>query len=268
MIFRKTLVLCMGLLLLFPLLSATGDDGKTNKAGKELFQKMIDAVGGKENLAKINNYYAFQRVTQFLYDPERQNSFDAKNYIRFPDQIRYLVIMGKYYALITVDGGKGWIQSPLEYVFKPLGENDIATSLYTVQKDPVCLSRFNEKYAFELLGEREAAGKKTLALSITGLETFTLYIDPKTYLPVSATFTGTLIGTGKTDKINYEEIFSDYREVDGLKIPFNVVLNGNGKKTSEYVVKELKFNIPLEKDFFKKPLDKKLLEGTANAPKK
>jgi hypothetical protein len=265
--FRKTLVFCIGLLLLLPSISAV-EDGKDGGKGKEVFQKMVEAVGGKDNLGKINNYYAFQRVTQFLYDPERQNSFDAKNYIRFPDQIRYLVIMGKYYALITVDGDRGWIQSPMEYVFKAMNEDDTATSLYTVQKDPICLSRFNDRYDFELLGEREAAGRKTLALSVKGLETFTLFIDPETYLPVSATFTGTVIGTGKAEKVNYEEIFYDYREVSGIKIPFYVTLNANGRKTSEYKVKEFKFNIPMEKDLFKKPLNKKLLEGTANAPKK
>ena len=51
-----------------------------------------------------------------------------------------------------------------------------------------------------------------------------------------------------------EEIFSDWREVDGLKVPFKLIIQENGGKFADVTVQELKLNSGLKvEDLSKKP---------------
>ena len=50
-----------------------------------------------------------------------------------------------------------------------------------------------------------------------------------------------------------EEIFSDYREVDGIRIPFKIKILQNGKDFAELTLSEAAYNSGLEKEALSQP---------------
>lgn len=261
--FKKIVVLGIVFLVFFPVLYAEEIPGQTGeKDGKAIFQKVIAALGGQEEIAKIKNYYSEVELTYYLYNPTRQNTFATQNYIQYPDKNRYIATTPKYTVLITADGNQGWLESPLDNnVFKPMQEKDIKAQLVPVRKDPFCIAQYMDRYGMKLQGEEEFAGKKTIVLSFTGPEDFNLYIDPQTYLPLGSRYRAALIGAPEPDLQESEEIYSDYKEVNGVKIPFEIITNENGRLMIKAVTKKIEFNLEFEKDLFKKPHSKKNMGG-------
>jgi hypothetical protein len=50
-----------------------------------------------------------------------------------------------------------------------------------------------------------------------------------------------------------EEIFSDYRAVDGLQVAFKAEIHRNGTPLLERVVRTFEYNVPLDAALFTKP---------------
>ena len=255
--FKKIVVLGTALLIFSPALYAELPEQAGGKDGKAIFQKVIAALGGQEEIAKIKNYYSEVDLTYYLYNPDRQNTFGTQNYIQYPDKNRYIATTPKYTVLITADGNQGWVQNPPENVFKPMRKEDTRAQLVPVRKDPICIAQYIGQYDIKLLGEKEFAGKKAIVLSFTGPEDFNFYIDPQTYIPMGSTYRATIIGSAEPVMLETEEIYSDYQEVSGVKIPFKIITNEDGRIVVLAVTKKIKFNLEFEKDLFKKPLSKK-----------
>ena len=72
-----------------------------------------------------------------------------------------------------------------------------------------------------------------------------LYLDAQTYLPVRMNTVRT-IGTVSEP---VEMYLDDWREVDGIKLPFSIS-QSSPKLTLSYTVKEIKHNVPLEAAVF------------------
>jgi len=53
-----------------------------------------------------------------------------------------------------------------------------------------------------------------------------------------------------------EELLSDYRDVDGVKIPFKVETLADGKRQALTTISSVKINSGVKDDVFKKPQNK------------
>ncbi|MGA2434268.1 MAG: hypothetical protein ABSG25_03190, partial [Bryobacteraceae bacterium] len=73
-----------------------------------------------------------------------------------------------------------------------------------------------------------------------------IFIDPQTHLIVKKDFVGAETGPS-------EEIYSDYREVAGVKVPFRTVVTQEGQKKLEQVWSEVKVNPGLDDSAYRKP---------------
>lgn len=243
--------------LFFILLQASYSAGPGNesmkRSGKELFLKALDAMGGAQKIAAIESYYSKIRVTRFLYNPTRQNTFDSDNYIVFPDKYRYKVKTDKYTVIITTDGENGWVFGPPGNTFKQLPDKELDAFLAGLRRDPFYISRALDKYNFKFIGELEFSGKKTFALAVSGAESFICYLDMETYLPVGSSYESMIIGGG--GPVKNEEVIKEYKTVAGLLVPVRTVLLSNGHKSTEAVIKESQFNIKLTDGFFKGKLE-------------
>ena len=76
-----------------------------------------------------------------------------------------------------------------------------------------------------------------------------LYFDPATKLLLKKVYTAAIMGP----PAEMEEVFSDYREVGGLKLPFKSVVNRAGKPFIEATILEWKINPGLPPEAYKKP---------------
>jgi outer membrane lipoprotein-sorting protein len=75
-----------------------------------------------------------------------------------------------------------------------------------------------------------------------------LFVDAETYLPVRLNTTRVLRGA----TVPMEVYYDDWREVDGLKLPY-VITYSVQKQTTTFTVKEIKSNVPVDAKIFEKP---------------
>ena len=100
----------------------------------------------------------------------------------------------------------------------------------------------------ECLGEKEDQGKKFEVLEITpkGGRPFQMWIDPTTYL-IDHT-------VEKQDIETRSNYFSDYRTVNGVKVPFTVLsTNGDHPYDQHITLESMEFNRPIQAAKFQMP---------------
>ena len=113
---------------------------------------------------------------------------------------------------------------------------------------------YPEKYGitFTFEGRESVEGKEYLLLKQTHKDGFesTMYIDPDTFLihkTLGTTVTQTL------EKTDQETTLSDYRDVDGTKVPFSLKIKQGGIDYADVSITEYKYNTNLEDSLFDKP---------------
>jgi hypothetical protein len=75
----------------------------------------------------------------------------------------------------------------------------------------------------------------------------TLLFDPETFLLVAQRY-----GGGPGDPAT-EETFSDYRDVQGMKVAFRIRVHVEGQPPIERLTQTIDFNVPVEPSLFVKP---------------
>ncbi|MDP2961026.1 MAG: hypothetical protein Q8N71_06340, partial [candidate division Zixibacteria bacterium] len=102
----------------------------------------------------------------------------------------------------------------------------------------------------QFLGAEEYEGKKldVILISDPAGNELKIYVDQTTYLPVKQTYRG----SGMTGPATMEEIFSDFRDVSGVKLPFHQLTNSDGQKFAESKVLEVNINPEVDPNLFVK----------------
>jgi hypothetical protein len=73
-----------------------------------------------------------------------------------------------------------------------------------------------------------------------------MYVNQMTFLPLRESCqVATMMKPGTV-----EEIFSDYQEVSGMKIPFSITSFANGQKVADTKILELNFNGQIDPELF------------------
>ena len=78
-----------------------------------------------------------------------------------------------------------------------------------------------------------------------------IYVSEETNLILKYAFRETEMGTS----MDKETIFSDYREVDGIQIAFNVIQNVNGEIYTDTRLTSVEINTELDESLFKLTLE-------------
>jgi len=214
------------------------------EAGKAIFEKVIEAQGGRGRLSNIRDtifragYKIFPQGTDMT----------AVYYTKLPDRFRIDMIFPNGTPDVRAfDGRSGWrndlrtgaVQEMTGQVLEEF-KNSALAAMGMLNPEMLNLSPALE-------GRTAVEGKDYLVISYGnwgGFDTVYALIDPGTFLPYKFI---NLKTDGRT-----EVIHSDYREVEGLKLPFSFTLNIDGKTLLDMSVKEWKFNSGLEDSFFEK----------------
>jgi hypothetical protein len=119
-----------------------------------------------------------------------------------------------------------------------------------VQRDtlPLLLALADGKVTAKA-SETGAGGTRALEVVIPGGKPVTLWIDPLTGLITKSTYRVAAPG----GDVSAEEIYSDYREVNGLMVAFKTELRRDGAPTVARTVRTYEFNIPVDPKIFSKP---------------
>jgi outer membrane lipoprotein-sorting protein len=242
---RKALCTAAGVCFaLLTFLSARADDATDARA---LIDKAVKATGGKDKLAK----YKAQTWNEkgVYHGMGMAQPYTGKYAVLWPDKFR-MEIQGVF--TLVLDGDKGWINS--------MGETkEMTKEQLTAQQESTYVGHITnlvplEDKSFTLttlpeikVNERPALGVKVVK---KGKPDVSLYFDKATTLLVKSSFRAKG-EDGKT--VTQDTYLSDYRDVEGVKLPKKIVLKHDDKIYVEAENSDMKLSEKLDDKVFAKP---------------
>jgi outer membrane lipoprotein-sorting protein len=223
-----------------------GDDAAEMKA---LVEKGIKAAGGAEAIAEHKAATWSDKGT--YHGAGAEQPYTGKYASEGPDKFKMEIL--DVFAVV-LDGDKGWMKAggeTREMTAEEVAETKEQTHVGHVMslvplKDP--------KFKLSPAGKSKVDGKEAIGVNVAheGRRDVTLYFDPDTSLVVK--YETSVKSQEQGGKIVSEEaVFSDYRDVKGMKIPHKMSVKRDGEL---YVVSETTEYEParsLDADTFGKP---------------
>ncbi|MEZ5428278.1 MAG: serine hydrolase [Pyrinomonadaceae bacterium] len=211
----------------------------------ELMAKMIEALGGSQNLRRINS-----RVSKFDIDFVHQGlKGKGTVYHQAPNKISTemtITALGKEIGSIVdhFDGTSGGEETSFSrdeaYTGQRLEDVKFEADFYGV------LGWKKDAKSVEIRGIQKVGDEDAYVVRIEPEKAnpVTYYISTRTFLPLKRTSV-TVSGTSP-QKIPSSQVFSDYREVDGLMLPFKLVTSNIGMGDIIIYTREIKHNVPID----------------------
>ncbi len=240
--------LAAGLLLA---ISAWGQETKAPETkapditGEEILQKYIDATGGAAARQKLKS--SIMKGQMELGAQGMRGSLEI--YAKAPNKrLTITKIDGMGEMLQGFDGKIAWAKDPQGNVREITGPQ-----LAVVQRESTFNSdlRWKELYEkLEIAGKGKIDGKDAWILKLTPKAGAPIvrYYDAETFLLLRSDMTV----NGPQGEFTLKTTVTDYREVDGIKVPFQIT-QGLPMGTMGMRVSEIKSNVPIDDAIFAKP---------------
>jgi hypothetical protein len=212
-------------------------------AAEPLLDKYLQTVGSPEAIAKITSIVARGKLESAANPPS-----PVEMYTKFPDQRLVVTHVLGDDASEATSGGAGWTASATRGVRDMSAVDNQAIKL----EDPLYLAANVRKlYTQWRVGRSEKVGDRdayVLNGTAPGQIPIRLYLDPQTGELVRLThFTETPVG-----RLPTQLDFSDYREVDGVKVPFRIAaIRPTARNTIQ--LEQAEHNVSIEDSKFMKP---------------
>ncbi|OHB61116.1 MAG: hypothetical protein A2167_08100 [Planctomycetes bacterium RBG_13_46_10] len=221
---------------------------ETITRGRELLAKAVTACGGAEAFAAINNYVIKGDIT--MTTPQGDMQVPVITTFILPDKLQQVLDLPMGQLKQVVSQGEVWMVTPQGSMDVPESQRkEMKARLF---RDFVNLLRMSDskELSVQYLGKEQAAGAEAEIISVTDANdnTVKLFLDAKTFIPLKQAYKGmTMAGPGEL-----EEIYSDVRDISGIKVPFSTLVNANGSKQGELKVSDAKFNTEIDLSIFQK----------------
>lgn len=221
---------------------------KPEITAEQVLEKYIEATGGRAAYEKLTS--SVSKGTMEIVGQNIRGTMEA--YAKAPT--KFLLVQnidGVGQFLQGYDGQVGWGQDPF------LGLRNLeGAELANFKREATFHAdlKWRELYEkAELIGTQKVGDRNTYVIRLTPTvgKPVTRYFDAETFLLVrSDVVSETPYGT-----LNMESYPSDYRVVDGVKIPFQLVMKA---PSGEMVMKltEVKYNVEIDDAKFVKPAAK------------
>jgi hypothetical protein len=220
----------------------------------EVVEKYLTAIGGRAALAKLTSRTTFGTIT--VATPQGDLSGPVEIYTVPPNKSRTLVkldLSSLGAGQMTVDqrfnGTSGYVIDTLQ------GDRELPGGQVETMKNtvfPTPLLDYKQRGAtVELTGRDKVGGRDVYVLVLTpkGGSATRLFIDAETFLPMRTLIKTELPQVGEVEQTTE---FSDYREVDGIKIPFAVRAT-SAVQSSTIVISKVEHNTKIDEALFSKP---------------
>ena len=218
--------------------------------GHEILKKAIEAAGGVAAFDEIDNFRI--KTESKIFGQRITIELVVSETVKLPDKTKQIFELATGQRIQVLNGETGW--SKTGETVADISNAEIREMKRGLFRDTINLfKRFADKaLSMQYLGN-EVVKKDTLfilTINNNSGEFFKLYVNSRTYFIDKKSYHGG--GPEMAILATLEEIYSDYREVDGLKIPFHTIVKANGKKFIESSVVEAEFNLELGEEFFLK----------------
>jgi hypothetical protein len=242
-----------GLMLPFSCLLAFHTLCRANTATEsadEIVAKALAARGGVKKLKAIQS----QRITGVLYfTPELYGPFVAE--FKRPGKMHNEVTIQNKTVVRVINGkGGGWFINPLMGKEGPeeMSADEIKDAKNESDFDGPLVDSKEKGVAIEFVGSEKVEGHDAYVLKITHKDgTVSSYaFDGQTYL--LARWSGEDLVNG--EKVTRETLYHDYRDVSGVKFPFELISNTPGSDVKQrIVVEKVEIDPQIEDSHFDKP---------------
>jgi len=217
---------------------------ETLAKGRELFAKAVAAMGDPQKVKAVKSVRTVVEVTQST--PMGEMTMEAEMVSVFPDKL--------HVALNTPGGKMNMVVNGDKAVMKmaqgsmPIPEGQKKELREGVYRDMFYMWQNLDQYQVQFLGAKKFADSEAIDLAVSGFgASFHLFLDPRSFLPCGNSY----MAMGAEGPATVEERVSDYREVEGIKMPFRTEGFANQKKASGQAVKTIQFNTAVSDDLFK-----------------
>lgn len=225
-----------------PTTSASAPASATLPSAEQLFNRYAQALAGDAALSKFNS-----RVMKGTLTGGRGIPYPLTIEQKAPDKYRMSITLAGGIELAGFDGAEAWNSSG----GSTFGMEGLEKARIQRAADFYIATDFGQKYpAAKVIGEEKIRDRDAFIVEVRedGEVTERLYFDRQDGLLLRrVTLSQTALGPfpERTD-------FADYRPVNGVQFPFNVVrMEINSKWTEKYTTIEL--NAPLDDAIFAKP---------------
>ena len=211
---------------------------------QELISKAIEAKGG---LAKLQNVQTLRaEAIARVRTTGGEGTIPIVTFIQYPDRYRQEADTPEGRVVQVYADGRYWIEDARGTREAPASARDEIHA--SVQRDVTSLLLRASAGKLKLSDARsEDEALAAISVVSENMTPVTLYIDRTTGLIARELYDAS-DGSGTV-----EELYSDYRSVDGLQVPFTTVVKRPGKPVIERLVKSVRFNIPLQSSLFVRP---------------
>jgi zinc protease len=218
-------------------------DASPTSTGKALLDKAVAAKGGLAKLQSVKTVRS--EGTMIVTDINGPVPFKVVANIEYPDRFRVDADMPGGKVAQVYAGGRYWIIGP-DGKADEMPEEGRPAIKASVQRDTIAV--LVKAAAGKLVVREVDSDEPALAgLEISGpdMAPLTLFINRVNGLIDRARYTG--------PEGVVEERYADYRDVDGIQIPFHTVVRRAGLTSIERDVRTIRFNVPLPAGIFEKP---------------
>ena len=220
----------------------------------EIIEKHLAAAGGREAMAKVTSRSMSGTMT--LSTPGGEVSGPVEFYNQQPNKLRTLIKLdltslgaGPMTIDQRFDGTSGYVLDTMR------GNRDITGNMLENMKNgafPNPFLDYKQRGATVELAGKEKVGDRDAYVLIMKPKSGSIarhFIDAETYLPIKLV---QKIDVPEVGEIEQTAVFSDYRVVDGLKIPFTMTSTSSVQNFTINVTK-VEHNVKIDPALFSKP---------------
>jgi len=239
----RRLVLALSLVTAGVTLAAQAATQQSQPSVDEIVTKHLDAMGGLERLKDVQTMKKVAKVTM----QGRQTT--TTMYFKRPNLSRQEVQVDGQTVINAFDGTTPWIINPLTGFNRPVTVSGAqAASIREDSSFDGPLVDYKSRGMLidyvgrEPLGEGEA---HHLRVTSASRQVRHLYLDATTYLEVKL--------AAEVQGSKLEQLSSDYRDVNGVKVAHHLKTVVNGAVQAEMQLESVEFNLPIESALFRMP---------------
>jgi len=222
---------------------------QSDRAALDVLRRVVDAKGGLAALQAVRSVIAEADTT--LQMPQGTLASSTRTYVMYPDRFRVDATVAGAQVVQIYAGGNAWVKDPNGvHEAPPAMRADFAAS---VRRDtiPVLLGAMKGDYTVRLMPEEIRNGARgSRVLEFSGRDVaLKLYIDDQDLIAKQAFTTTGADGM----PLDVEEVFSDYRTINGVRVPFEAQLMHNGQPIMKRTLKSVAFNGQVSETLFARP---------------
>jgi hypothetical protein len=211
------------------------------------------ARGGLEALKSVRSVIADTDTTFMDERGQAAQALKTKTYVLYPDKFRVDVFIQDAQVVQAFNGGRAWESSPAG--IRDLPAEQQADAAASVKRDmiPLLIGASEGRYATRVLPDEQTSDGRplhVLQISGQGLDPVQLYIDDQMLITKQSFWTTVPAQQGRgptsaaSSKVRAEEVFSDYRTVNGVRVPFQAAVVQDGRIVVKRVLSKVTFNDP------------------------